>query len=128
MMDKLAMYGLVAIALGGLGWLFNHQITARVNAETRATQSELAAELADRERQRMADALVLESSRATVLQVELDAARNTEADATAVLQDRDRLARLTGAKPGLLENRAQAATTRVLQRLSRPDSIRARLM
>ena len=113
MMDKLAMYALVAVALCGLGWLFNHQITARVHAETRATQAELAAVIAERERDRMVQAVADEKVRADVLADELEAARVQEQADTAVLKDRERLTTLTGAKPGLLEIKAQKATTRV---------------
>lgn len=126
MMDKLAMYGLIAAALAGLGWLFNHQIAARVHAETRATQAELVATIAERERDRMAQSVEDERERADDLAVELDAARVQEADSIAVLADRQRFETLTGAKPGLLEIKAQKATTRVWQTIetesnARPD-------
>ena len=113
MADKLALYLLAAAALAGLGWLFNHQIQARVNAETRATQSELAAAIAERERDRMAQSVQDERRRAELLADELERARQAQSDATAVLADRERLATLTAAKPGLLEIKAQKATTRV---------------
>lgn len=126
MLDKVALYGLALVALGGLGWLFNHQISARVVAETRASQAELVAELAERERDRMADALAMEANRAAVLADELDVARQVEKEATAVLADRERFAAVTGAKPGLLEIKAQKATTRVWDTIeaeanARPD-------
>lgn len=124
MFDKLAMYGLIAVALGGLGWLFNHQISARVHAETRATQAELVAELAERERDRMAQAVQDERTRADDLAVELDAARVQESADTAVLADRERLATLTSAKPGLLEIKAQKATTRVWQTIENESNAR----
>jgi hypothetical protein len=125
-LDKLALYALVLAALGGLGWLFNHQIAARVHAETRATQAELVATIAERERDRMADGLAMEANRAAVLQDELEQARLVEAEATAVLADRERFDTLTGAKPGLLEIKAQKATTRVWETIeaeanARPD-------
>jgi len=115
MADKIALYLLAGAALAGLGWLFNHQISARVAAETRATQSELAAELAERERDRMAQSVQDERRRAELLADELERARQAQSDATAVLADRERLATLTAAKPGLLEIKAQKATTRVWQ-------------
>lgn len=114
---KLGILALGAMALVGLGWLFNHQIDARVFAETRATQAELVAELAERERDRMAQAVQDEKQRAEVLAGELEAARLVEADSVAVLADRQRLETLTAAKPGLLEIKAQKATTRVWQRI-----------
>lgn len=126
MIDKLALYGFAALALGGLGWLFNHQIAARVEAETRATQSQLVADLAERERDRMTESLAAESLRAAVLQDELEVARQAEQANTAVLKDRERLTTLTAAKPGLLEIKAQKATTRVWDTIksesnARPD-------
>lgn len=126
MLDKLALYGFAALALAGLGWLFNHQIDARVHAETRATQAEVAQLIAETERDRLAAGLALEAERAAVLQDELELARQVEADNTAVLKDRERLATLTGAKPGLLEIKAQKATTRVWETIeaefnARPD-------
>lgn len=126
MMDKIAMYALIAAALGGLGWLFNSQIDARVHAETRATQAELAATIAERERDRMAQSVQDERGRADQLATDLDAARVIEHEAIAVLEDRERFTTLTGAKPGLLEIKAQKATTRVWQTIedesnARPD-------
>ncbi len=113
MADKLLPYVILLALIGGGGWLFNHQIKARVYAETRATQAELAQELAERERDRMEQALEDEQRRAGILQEELDAARIQFQESTAVLADRERLDRVLQAKPGLLERRAQAATTRV---------------
>ena len=124
MMDKLAMYGLALAVLGGLGWLFNHQISARVHAETRATQAELVATIAERERDRMAQSVQDERTRADDLAVELDAARVQESADTAVLADRERLATLTSAKPGLLEIKAQKATTRVWQTIENESNAR----
>lgn len=126
MLDKLGLYAFGLVALAGLGWLFNHQIQARVVAETRATSAELVATLAELERDRMAQAVEDEKTRANVLQAELSDARATEADSIAVLQDRQRLETLTSAKPGLLEIKAQKATTRVWQQIeaeanARPD-------
>lgn len=120
------MYGLIAVAMGGLGWLFNHQIAARVHAETRATQAELVATIAERERDRMAQSVEDERERADDLADELDAARVQEQASIAVLADRQRFETLTGAKPGLLEIKAQKATTRVWQTIedesnARPD-------
>ena len=120
------MYALIAAALGGLGWLFNSQIDARVHAETRATQAELAATIAERERDRMAQSVQDERGRADQLAEDLDAARVIEHEAIAVLEDRERFTTLTGAKPGLLEIKAQKATTRVWQTIedesnARPD-------
>ena len=117
MMDKVALYGFAGIALLGLGWLFNHQIQARVVAETRASQAELVAELAERERDRMAQAVQDEKLRANALATELEAARTIEQASVAVLQDRQRFETLTSAKPGLLEIKAQKATTRVWQQI-----------
>lgn len=113
MLDKLALYAFGMVALAGIGWLFNHQISARVAAETTAGLAIAAQELAERERDRMADSLEDEKQRAADLAAELDEARQVEAEATAVLADRQRFETLTGAKPGLLEIKAQKATTRV---------------
>lgn len=126
MFDKIAIYLLAGAALAGLGWLFNHQITARVHAETRATQAELVAELAEREKDRMAQSVQDERARADDLARDLDLARQIEIEATAVFADRERLATLTSAKPGLLEIKAQKATTRVWEKIAseanaRPD-------
>jgi len=113
------IYVVIAAVIGGAGWLFNHQITARVHAETRATQAELAQELAEREVDRIETALQAETVRANDLQIELDDARVVETEATAVLQDRQRLETLTAARPGLLEIRAQKATTSVWETIER---------
>ena len=118
------MYALAAAALGGLGWLFNHQIAARVHAETRATQAELVAVIAERERDRMAQSVQDERERANVLAADLDAARVVEQESVAVLQDRERLTTLTDAKPGLLEIKAQKATTRVWQQIEDESNAR----
>jgi len=117
--DKIMIYVVIAAVIGGAGWLFNHQITARVHAETRATQAELAQELAEREVDRIETALQAETVRANDLQIELDDARVVETEATAVLQDRQRLETLTAARPGLLEIRAQKATTSVWETIER---------
>lgn len=119
MVDKIMIYVVIAAVIGGAGWLFNHQITARVHAETRATQAELAQELAEREVDRIETALQAETVRANDLQIELDDARVVETEATAVLQDRQRLETLTAARPGLLEIRAQKATTSVWETIER---------
>jgi uncharacterized iron-regulated membrane protein len=124
MFDKLALYALAGVALAGLGWLFNHQINARVFAETRATQAELVAELAERERDRMAQSVEDEKKRADLLADELDIARAIEIEANAVLQDRARFDALTAAKPGLLEIKAQKATTRVWETIAREANAR----
>lgn len=113
MADKLMAAGIVLAVLAGLGWLFNHQINARIVAEDRATKYELAAELAEAKAARLETSLEEETRRAAILADELQLARVQESEAIQVLEDRSRLARLTNAKPGLIEIRARKATTAV---------------
>lgn len=113
MADKALILVAILAVLAGAGWLFNHQIQARVVAETRASQAELAAEIAESERDRITESLNQERRRAEILADDLETARQDAQAATEVLEDRERLATLTAAKPGLLEIKAQKATTRV---------------
>lgn len=115
--DKLIAAGVLVLFLAGMGWLFNHQIAARVAAEERATASELAADLARREVDRIRADLEDERRRSALLDDELQQARVIEAEAVAVLEDRSRLARLTNARPGLIQIRARKATTAVWEQI-----------
>ncbi len=99
------------IAAGG--WIVKGQIDARVVAEISATAERTRADLSEKQVERLEAALVADRERQAILQRELDEARASEIESTAVLQDRKRLERLTSAKPGLLEIKARKATTRV---------------
>lgn len=111
--DKLLLAGIAVAVLAGAGWLFNHQISARVAAEGRATSYEIAAEIAEAENARLTEALAQEKQRSANLDTELQEARTVEAEAIAVLEDRSRLSTLTNARPGLIQIRARKATTAV---------------
>ena len=99
------------IAAGGD--IVKSQIDARVVAEISATAERTRADLSEKQVERLEAALVADRERQAILQRELDQARASEIESTAVLQDRKRLERLTGLKPGLLEIKARKATTAV---------------
>ena len=109
---------LVVLVLGGgmIGagyFLVNGQIDMRVAAEVSATAERTRADLAEAERDRLERNMDAERERQEVLTRELQDARDREDDTTEVLEDRERLARLTQARPGILERQARRATTRV---------------
>jgi hypothetical protein len=98
-------------------FLVNGQVDARVAAETSAVAERTRADLAEKQIERLEEAIENERERQAVLQTELQAARTSESEATEVLEDRERLARLTGAKPDLLERMARRATTKVWEQI-----------
>ena len=109
---------LVVLVLGGGmiaagAFLVNGQIDMRVAAEVSATAERTRADLAEAERDRLENNIEAERERQEVLTGELQAARDREVQTTEVLEDRERLARLTQAKPGLIERQARRATTTV---------------
>lgn len=109
---------LVVLVLGGgmIGagtFLVNGQIDMRVAAEISATAERTRADLAEAERDRLERDIKAERERQEVLTQELQDARDREDETTEVLEDRERLNRLTQAKPGLIERQARRATTRV---------------
>ena len=109
---------LVVLVLGGGmiaagAFLVNGQIDMRVAAEVSATAERTRADLAEAERDRLENNIEAERERQEVLNRELQAARDREDETTEVLEDRERLDRLTQAKPGLIERQARRATTRV---------------
>ena len=109
---------LVVLVLGGGmiaagAFLVNGQIDMRVAAEVSATAERTRADLAEAERDRLENNIEAERERQEVLTAELQAARDREVQTTEVLEDRERLDRLTQAKPGLLERLARRATTQV---------------
>ena len=109
---------LVVLVLGGgmIGagtFLVNGQIDMRVAAEVSATAERTRADLAEAERDRLERNIKAERERQEVLTQELQDARDREDETTEVLEDRERLNRLTQAKPGLIERQARRATTRV---------------
>ena len=106
----LAIVGLL-IAAGG--YIVKSQIDARVVAEISATAERTRADLSAKQVERLEAALKTDRERQALLQRELDEARKFESESTAVLQDRKRLERLTGLKPGLLEIKARKATTAI---------------
>lgn len=99
------------IAAGG--FLVKGQIDQRVAAEVAASAERTRADLAEQQRDRLERDLETERERQAELQTELQAARDLEATTTEVLEDRERLTRLTQAKPGLIERQARRATTKV---------------
>lgn len=103
------------IAAGAL--LVNGQIDMRVAAEIAATAERTRADLAEHERDRLEESIDEERERQEVLAGELQAARDREIESTEVLEDRERLNRLTQAKPGLIERQARRATTRVWEEI-----------
>ena len=109
---------LVVLVLGGgmiaAGtFLVNGQIDMRVAAEVSATAERTRADLAEAERDRLERNIKAERERQEVLTQELQDARDREDETTEVLEDRERLTRLTQAKPGLIERQARRATTKV---------------
>jgi uncharacterized protein YlxW (UPF0749 family) len=109
---------LVVLVLGGGmiaagGFLVKGQIDMRVAAEVAATAERTRADLAEAQVDRLEDDIEQEQERQEELQKELQAARDLEATTTEVLEDRERLNRLTQAKPGLIERQARRATTKV---------------
>ena len=109
---------LVVLVLGGgmmAGGFFlvKGQIDSRVAAEVAAGAERTRADLAERQRDRLEEDLEQEHERQEELTLELQAARDREVQTTEVLEDRERLDRLTQAKPGLLERLARRATTQV---------------
>ena len=109
---------LVVLVLGGgmIGagfFLVNGQIDMRVAAEVSASAERTRADLAEAERDRLENSIEAERERQEVLTQELQDARDREDETTEVLEDRERLARLTQAKPGLIERQARRATTAV---------------
>ena len=109
---------LVVLVLGGGmiaagAFLVNGQIDMRVAAEVSASAERTRADLAEAERDRLETNIKAERERQEVLNQELQAARDREVETTEVLEDRERLNRLTQAKPGLIERQARRATTRV---------------
>ncbi len=114
---------IVVVVLGGGmiaagAFLVNGQIDSRVAAEVSATAERTRADLAEQQVARLEKAVADERDRQADLQIELQAARDNETAATEVLEDRERLARLTGAKPELLERMAQRATTKVWEQIA----------
>jgi hypothetical protein len=99
------------IAAGG--FLVKAQIENRVAAEVAATAERTRADLAEAQVRRLEEDLEEERERQEALSRDLQAARDREIQSTEVLEDRERLNRLTQAKPGLIERQARRATTRV---------------
>lgn len=113
---------LVVLVLGGGmiaagGFLVKGQIDMRVAAEVAATAERTRADLAEQQVDRLEESIEEERERQEVLTGELQAARDREVEATEVLEDRERLNRLTQAKPGLIERQARRATTRVWEEI-----------
>jgi len=109
---------LVVLVLGGGmiaagSFLVKGQIDMRVAAEVAASAERTRADLAETQRDRLERDIAAERERQAELQTELQAARDLEATTTEVLEDRERLTRLTQAKPGLIERQARRATTKV---------------
>lgn len=109
---------LVVLVLGGGmiaagGFLVKGQIDMRVAAEVAASAERTRADLAERERDRLESEIATEQDRQATLTRELQDARDREVETTEVLEDRERLNRLTQAKPGLIERQARRATSRV---------------
>ena len=99
--------------IGAGAFLVKGQIDMRVAAEVAASSERTRADLAEHQRDRLERDIDTERERQAELQTELQEARDLEATTTEVLEDRDRLQRLTQAKPGLIERQARRATTKV---------------
>jgi len=99
--------------IGAGAFLVKGQIDMRVAAEVAAGAERTRADLAEKQRDRLERDIDTERERQAELQTELQEARDLEATTTEVLEDRDRLQRLTQAKPGLIERQARRATTKV---------------
>lgn len=108
---------LAGSVIGAGGLIIRGQINARVQAETELVAQSVRAELAERQVDQLREQVDEERERQEELELALQAARDRENVATEVLEDRDRLDRLTQAKPGLLERQAQKATTQVWETL-----------
>lgn len=108
---------LAASVIGSGGLLIRSQIENRVAAELEAQAEKTRAELAEVRISRLEDLIKLEKERQEELVQELQAARDREATTTEVLEDRNRLDRLTQARPTLIERQARRATTKVWQEI-----------
>ena len=103
--------------IGAGVFLVKGQIDMRVAAEVSATAERTRADLAEAQVDRLESSLEDDRERQEELRASLQAARDREAQTTEVLEDRDRLDRLTQAKPGLIERQARRATTRVWEEI-----------
>ena len=102
----------LAIVLSGL-YVVNVQIKARIVAEVTAAKEKTRADLAEQQRERLEQQVDQEQERQLKLVQQLQKARDAEHLATEVVEDRDRLHRLTQKKTGLIERQARKATTQV---------------
>lgn len=108
----------VALLIGAaivtsMTYVVKSQINARVVAELAANTQEIRANQGELQILRIERQLADERDLQAQLSKELRAARDVEAHATEVLEDRARLDTLTQAKPGLVERLAKRATKRV---------------
>lgn len=101
-----------ATMIGATTYLIKFLIDDRIEAEVIATAEKTRADLAEAGLRRLEADLEAQHERQLELVRRLQEARDIEAQATEVLEDRDRLNRLTQAKPGLIERQARRATTR----------------
>lgn len=102
----------LAIVLSGI-YVVNVQIKARIVAEVTAAKEKTRADLAEQQRERLEQQVDQEQERQRKLVQQLQKARDAEHLATEVVEDRDRLHRLTQKKTGLIERQARKATTQV---------------
>ncbi len=103
----------VAGIMASMYFVVKSQISARVDAEIMATQEKTRADLKQAEVIRLSMQINEERKRQIKLAQELQKARDSEALATEVVEDRERLNRITQAKPGLMERQARKATKNV---------------
>lgn len=110
---NIQLFGIIGILVVAGYFVVSGQIDARVAAEITASSERTRADLSEKQIERLEFALENERERQARLQTDLQAARDLEAKTTEIVQDRDRVRRLTQAKPGLIEIKAQKATTAV---------------
>lgn len=108
----------IVLLIGGAGWMFNHQIEARIVAEQSALAERTRADLAETRVAEIERKLEQERERQQELLNDLQEARDVEAKATEVLEDRAKLDRATQGKPTLIERLARKKTTQVWSEIS----------
>lgn len=109
---------LISVVIGmaiisSMAYALKRTHSAKVRAEVYAEQQELKIKVAEARMKSLRESVASAEVRRLALAAVLQDIRDREAVATAVLADRDRLRRLTQAKPGLLERKARRATTAV---------------
>lgn len=115
---NLQLFGIIGILVVAGYFIVTGQIDARVAAEVTASSERTRADLGQKQLERVSEQLENNRLRQAELQTELQAARDVEAKATEVLQDRERLNRVSQGRPTWLELKARKATTKVWATIS----------